>query len=52
LFYQAYFVKEVAIVEVVEGQIVVVVAAKILGKIRDIILHPHAHINATTIKLA
>jgi hypothetical protein len=47
LFYQAYFVKEV-----VEGQIVVVVAAKILGKIRDIILHPHAHINATTIKLA
>jgi hypothetical protein len=52
LFYQAYFVKEVAIVEVVEGQIVVVVAVEISEQIWDIILHPHAHINATTIKLA
>jgi hypothetical protein len=42
----------VAIVEVVEGQIAVVVAAEILEQILDIILVQHAQNNATVIKLA
>jgi hypothetical protein len=42
----------VAIVEVVEGQIVVVVAAEILEQILEIILVQHVQKNATAIKLA